>query len=154
MLPRAWWLAMRRCASAACDKGSTLSMRGWINRLRMVALENIITRDVLRRKPGAGFTEPLTQSTAGTTWLVGAAPEERNRAIREIEHAEPGSWSALGQELEAFRKHYLRFGYVKRRNVMRPNTTAVGVPLRRRTGGELLILSCVFAVPAGSEDAV
>ncbi|MGY2492520.1 IclR family transcriptional regulator [Cupriavidus sp. CP313] len=124
------------------------------DRLRMVALENIITRDVLRRKPGAGLTVPLTQSTAGTTWLIGAATEERNRAIREIEHAEPGSWSALGQELEAFRKHYLRFGYVKRRNVMRPNTTAVGVPLRRRTGGELLILSCVFVVPAGSEDAV
>lgn len=124
------------------------------DRLRLVALENIVTRDILKRKPSAGLAVPLTHSTAGTAWLVGATPEERNRAIREIEHAEPGSWSTHAEAFEAFRKHYMRFGYVKRRNVMRPHTTALGVPLRRRAGGELLILSCVLATTAGNEEAL
>ncbi|MCY1373613.1 hypothetical protein D9M69_609000 [compost metagenome] len=97
---------------------------------------------------------PLTHSTAGTAWLVGANTEERNRAIREIEHAEPGSWFTQAEAFEAFRKHYMRFGYIKRRNVMRPHTTALGVPLRRRVGGELLILSCVLATTAGNEEAL
>ncbi|WP_436226064.1 IclR family transcriptional regulator [Cupriavidus necator] len=122
--------------------------------LRIVALENITTRDVLKRKPGTGLTLPLVSSTAGTAWLVGATADERKRAIREIEYAEPGSWARQADEFDAFRKEFARLGYVRRRNVLRPDTVALGVPLRRRPGAELLVLSCVLATSAATADAL
>ncbi len=122
--------------------------------LRIVALENITTRDVLKRKPGTGLTLPLVASTAGAAWLVGATTDERKRAIRELEHAEPGNWARQAKEFEDFRKQFTRLGYVTRRNLLRPDTVALAVPLRRRPGAELLVLSCVLATNAATADAL
>ncbi len=116
---------------------------------RMVALENITTRDVLKRKPGTGLTLPILESTPGILWLITAAPDVRQRAIREIEHAEPGTWARHAAMVEEQRKRFNRDGYIKRRHKLRANTTALCVPLRCKPGSEMLMLSCALEI---SED--
>ncbi|QRQ89172.1 IclR family transcriptional regulator [Cupriavidus oxalaticus] len=135
----------------AIDGSVTISVR---DRLKMVQIESVTTRDVLKRKPGAGLTLPLLDSTVGAGWLVGASAEERKRATRELEHEEPGSWSGRKGEFEEFRRYFMRHGYVLRRNLLRAHTTALAAPLPRGQGAELLVLSCVLSISHGDQEAL
>lgn len=51
-------------------------------------------------------------------------------------------------------KQLVRNDCVRRRAVMRPDTSALAAPLRRGPGPELLMLSCAFAAPAQRAEAL
>ena len=122
--------------------------------LSVVALENVIARDVLDGKPSVGRALPLLSTAAGMGWLIGASAEERQRAIRELEHADAGCWTRGRQDYEALKKQFTQLGYIKRANTRRMNTSALAVPLRRRPGSELMVLSCVLAASGAQLEAL
>ncbi len=122
--------------------------------MQIVTLETISTNDVLRRKPGVGMALPFVGSTPGMAWLIGATPKERASAVREILHQKPRDWERYRPEFEHLQRLYLRQGLVCRRNVVRPDTTCVALPLRSRAGSELLVLSCVFSTTRDTVDSL
>lgn len=117
------------------------------DRLRMVTLENFTKRDIFKRKPATGVTIDFIGTTAGLGWLVGATPGERDRAMREVAHSAPDEFDRVRADYDMGVKQLLRHGYVYRRAVIRPDTTALATPLRRRPGDELLILACGLETP-------
>jgi DNA-binding IclR family transcriptional regulator len=114
--------------------------------LSVVAIESAIVRDVLGGNPTVGRELPLLSTATGMAWIIGASPDERQRAVRELEHAEPGSWARNKARYDALKKQFTQLGYIKVSNTRRINTTAMSVPLRRRPGAGLMVLSCVLDI--------
>lgn len=124
------------------------------DRMQMVSIDNVTERDVLQRKPGAGLTIHFAVSTLGLAWMIGATPAERERAWREIAHAQPASLEAMRIEFEACRKRHQRDGYVARNGMNRPDTSVLSTALPRKPGEELLVLSCALDAPAAQAAAI
>ena len=124
------------------------------DRLRMVSLETFTKRDVMRRKPATGVTIDLIGTTTGLGWLVGASSGERERAMREIAHGAPDEVDRVRTDYETGRRQLAHHGYVFMRGTVRPDTTAIATPLRRRPGDELLVLVCALNTPAPRTEAL
>ncbi|MDM0047106.1 IclR family transcriptional regulator [Variovorax dokdonensis] len=124
------------------------------DRLRMVSLETFTKRDVLRRQPATGVTIDLVGTATGLGWLVGASTGERERALRELAHSAPESLDAVRADYEEGLRQLAHHGYVYRRAIVRPDTTAIATPLRRRPGDELLVLICALSTPAAQAEAL
>lgn len=145
-------LHFRRIATphmAALAKGidgtCTVAVR---DRMQMVSIESVTERDVLKRKPGAGLTIHFAVSTPGLAWTIGATAPERERALREVAHAQPESLDELREEVDRCFKLQLRDGYIARHGKNRPDTWVLSTTLKRRPGEELLVLSCALDAPA------
>lgn len=141
-------LALQRLAlphlQALADgvRGSaTISVR---DRLRMVTLESDTVDDVLGRRPAAGATLTVAGAGAGLGWLVGATERERERYLRELAHESPADVERVQADYLAGRQQMLKRGYVCKRATLRPDTTVVAMPLRRRPGDDLLVLTAVL----------
>lgn len=124
------------------------------DRLGMVNLENYTHRDVFRRRPGTGVSVDLFRSASGLAWLVGATPDERDRVLREVAHSAPAELDGVRADHAMGLQQLARHGYVQRRGVHRPDTTAIATPLRRRSGEELLILACGVHAPGAQGEAI
>lgn len=127
----------------------------WVrDRLRMVALESVIRRDVFRRKPATGVTIDLVGSTAGLGWVAGATASERDRAMREVAFKAPQDVERMRQEHATAVKQMLKHGYVFHAGALRPNTVALATPMQRRPGDELLVLVCGLEIPPPNANAL
>jgi len=151
-------LAFRRIAmphlshlAKAIDGIAAISVR---DRLRMVTLENSIKRDILRRRAATGFTLDFIGSTVGRGWLAGATAGERDRLFREIARTAPSELDRVRNDYQDVLKQLARDGFASLPNAVRPNTSALAAPLRRRPGDELLVLSCAVDLPSSRPDKV
>jgi DNA-binding IclR family transcriptional regulator len=145
-------LAFRRVAmphlshlAKAIDGIAAISVR---DRLRMVTLENSMKRDIFRRRADTGFTLDFIGSTVGRGWLAGATASERDRLFREITRSAPGELDRVREDYQDLLRQLARDGFASLPGAVRPNTTALATPLRRRPGDELLVLSCAIDLPA------
>lgn len=123
------------------------------DRLRMVTLEIVVQRDVLQRAPAIGNTVRLCGTAAGLGWLAGATPRERERLLREVAQHEPAQLDTVRDDIARAQQQMADAGHVLQRTAYRPETAAVAMPLRRRAGEDVFVLSCVFDTPRGHEAA-
>lgn len=124
------------------------------DRLRMVALKIIAHRDVFKRRPDDGISIGLNGSTMGLCWLVCAAPFERDRLLRELAHRFPDQLPGVRADYDMGLAQLRRSGHVFRRDVLRPGTCTLAMPLPRRPGDDLYVLACSIDTSTGSAPAL
>ncbi len=130
---------------------ATVSVR---DRLRIVTLEAAVNRDVLGRKPETGNSVTIVGTGVGLGWMVGATARERDGLWREIAGHKPKTLDRARADCDAALRQMADSGFVSRRNSIRPDTCVLAVPLRRRTGEDVLILACAVVTRSETQAAM
>ncbi|MGV3652750.1 MAG: IclR family transcriptional regulator [Noviherbaspirillum sp.] len=90
-----------------------------------------------------GMSHPIAGSAIGRAYLAGCDMSERTALLNEIKVKTPADWErhqhAIAQSLEQFDRH----GFCVSRGEVRSEIHGVGVPMRRRTDGEIIVFNCV-----------
>lgn len=122
--------------------------------LSMLTLESAAKRDVFHRWPAPGNTVNLIGTAVGLGWLVGATRAERDRLLREIAQHDPAQADRVRADYAMALQQLAKFGFVFRRNVIRPDTCTMVTPLRRLPGEDVLVLACAVATTPARAAAI
>lgn len=125
------------------DGTATISVR---DHLRIVSLKSESANDVLKRSPGIGLSLPFCGSTAGLAWLIGATEDERKKAIQELHyHSNDVEFTSYINKYKTALRFYIKHGYIVTHNLVLQDTSVYAKHLHRKTGEELLLLSCAVS---------
>jgi len=127
--------------------------RGWVSigmreRLNMVYIETMRSKEVLDSKPDIGQTFPIVQSAMGRAFLAALPAAEREAIINQVKVKTPESWANHGGKLQASFEDFRARGFCLHHGDFNPHVNTVAVPLRRRGDADILVFNC--AVPIHS----
>lgn len=90
-----------------------------------------------------GMSHPIAGSAIGRAYLAACDASERTALLNEIRVKTPEDWERyqhnIAQSLEQFDQH----GFCVSRGEIRSEIYGVGVPMRRRADGEIIVFNCV-----------
>lgn len=90
-----------------------------------------------------GMSHPIAGSAIGRAYLAGCDMNERTALLNEIRVKTPEDWERHQHGIEQSLRQFDRHGFCVSRGEVRSEIHGVGVPMRRRTDGEIIVFNCV-----------
>lgn len=121
---------------------------GTRDRMQVVYVETIHSRQSSETRPGIGSTRPLLRTAIGRAILYGLPQVEREAVLKQLRRNGPADWETYGKDLEASFEDIKRDGFCVVRGAWRSTLAAVAVPMRKPVSGMHLAFN--LTVPAFS----
>jgi len=91
-----------------------------------------------------GFSHPIAATSIGHAYLAACNPAERLAVLNEIKVKSPAQWDRYQEAIASSMESFSSRGFCISYDYM-PEVYGVGVPLRRRVDGEIVVFNCVVS---------
>jgi len=105
------------------------------DRMQVVYVETIHSRESNETRPGIGSTRPLLRTAIGRAILYGLPGAERAAVLKQLRRAEPQDWERHGADLDASFAEIEQMGFCLVRGAWRSTIAAVAVPMHKAVSG-------------------
>jgi DNA-binding IclR family transcriptional regulator len=126
---------------------------GWVTmgmreRLNMVYVESVRSKEVLKSKADTGQTFPIAQSAMGRAYLASLSSSERESLINQMKVKMPDLWKKCASDVEEAMVDFRTRGFCLHHGAFNPHVHTVAVPMRRLRDEDTVVFNCV--VPAST----
>jgi DNA-binding IclR family transcriptional regulator len=125
--------------------GGSVSM-GIRDRLSIVYVETSRSRrPAAPQYSDVGLSHPIAATSIGRAYLAACDPHERAALLNEIKVKAPEQHRLYGESLRQSLDDYRRLGFCICYDYVLPEIYGVGVPLKRRVDGQIVVFNCVVS---------
>ncbi|AEC21527.1 transcriptional regulator [Pusillimonas sp. T7-7] len=127
---------------------------GMRDRMQVVYVETIHSRETNETRPGIGSTRPLLRTAMGRAVLFGLPQTERDMVLKQLQRHEPGEWQENKEGLESAFAEIKRSGFCVVRGAWRSTLAAVAVPMQQPVNGMHLAFNLTVSSFSTTDDVL
>lgn len=127
---------------------------GTRDRMQVVYVETIHSRESNETRPGIGSTRPLLRTAMGRAILYGLPAAEREMVLKQLRRKEPEDWDRHKDGLESAFDEIKQHGFCVVRGEWRSTLAAVAVPMNKPVSGMHLAFNLTVPSFSTPDDAL